>query len=231
VDFQHDDPNARPPASGERFALPTDATERLVLPADFARRLAPAPAPPPVPVPHPLAVHAARGLGAALVLASLLHTVVSVRRLPAPAPAAAPRETAPLVAPPSPSVAAPAPAVVEPSPPPPAPVAAPDAPPTSAETPPGPLPRRPSRQTLAQARQAIQARLDACSAQAGRHGRHLRVDVTYEGSTGRALALRIAGTRFTSGPMGACIEDAIRAVSVGPFAEAQREVHHEFLVR
>jgi hypothetical protein len=91
----------------------------------------------------------------------------------------------------------------------------------------GPLPERPSVRDRRAAERAIAARIDACE---GRYGRHARLTVRYQGATGRATEVRIAGDYFTSRPIGACIEAAVRAVTLPRFRREYWDADYAFMV-
>jgi serine/threonine protein kinase len=184
----------------------------LVLRARMMEGAPAAPAPPPSAPAHTVAA------------LSPPRAPVPVESAPAAAPAEAQLEPAPS-APVEPAAAPPEPAPMAAAP---APVEAPPEPAPVAPTPTGPLPERPEWRARRAVQQEIAQRIEACE---GRVGRHARLSVRYEGATGRATEVRFAGTYFTERPIGACIEQAVRAVPMPPFRRPFWDGEYEFMVR
>lgn len=91
----------------------------------------------------------------------------------------------------------------------------------------GALPERPSWRARREAQEQIARRIDACE---GRYGRHARLTVRYEGASGRAVEVRIAGRYFAGRPIANCIEQAVRAVVLPPFRRPYWDAEYVFMV-
>ncbi len=90
------------------------------------------------------------------------------------------------------------------------------------------LPRGTWREVQDQAQAAIALRFTACN---GHLGHHAYIRVLYEGATGRPSAVEFTGHTLDGNPLTACLETAVRAVSVAPFREAQREARYSIMIR
>ena len=122
---------------------------------------------------------------------------------------------------------APAVASASAAPAPSAPSAAAPTVPVASARPAGPLPERPDYPSRANAQRTIQEAIARCE---GHYGRHVRLNVHYEGATGRPTEVIIAGSFWADKPVTPCIEAAARSVSVSPFSRPVHEQDYTFEV-
>lgn len=76
---------------------------------------------------------------------------------------------------------------------------------------------RPSPRERDEALQRIQAGLSVCTLQFGSYGRHARLDVTYDGTTGAAVTVLMHGPNYPRAALRQCIEQQVRTVQFAAF--------------
>ena len=86
----------------------------------------------------------------------------------------------------------------------------------------------PSRRDLDRMKTALASRVRQCIGSDS--SRHLRMTLTFEGSTGRLRDLLILGN-YAQPPVGTCLENLVRSQAVQPFTDSEFETNFKFSAR